>query len=274
MYKVSQSIRSKERFRYRMKANPKKMLASALKYFLIAIVAVFTALLSFNFWQWTFPPDQWYFAILGFGLTGGGTVVYLVMLLWDDNTNLRNTISLVMLIVSIIGELVTAGFGIKVETWTRAGFAPTQQDFEFMTMAVQVLLLFHFLAIVVYFAGDKIAEMFGDADGDGVRNYRDRDYQPRPQNAPRSRQEAPRATQQQQGTSYTLEQFCAQIGLTPDQARNIASATTDHNTAFDWLVVSRNMSDNTDISGKNFRKIFYRDLNPPVAAGVNGKNQP
>lgn len=162
---------------------PKKLVANALKWFLIAIVAAFTGLLSYQFWQWTFPPERWYFAVLGFGLTGGGSIVYLVMFLWDENTPLRNTISLGMMVISILGEIVTAGYGITVESWTRANIVPTEQDFDFMTKAVQVLLLFHFAALVVYFAGDKIAELFADADGDGIPNYRDRDYQkPKGQN--------------------------------------------------------------------------------------------
>lgn len=73
---------------------------------------------------------------------------------------------------------------------------------------------------------------------------------------------------------YTFEQFCEQIKLTPSEARAMVASCPSHDEAFKKLVVDRNMSDKTDITGKNFRKLYYRDINPPVAAGVNGKNQP
>ena len=89
-------------------------------------------------------------------------------------------------------------------------------------------------------------------------------------------QNPPADSQQGQGESkwYTLEQFCEQIKLTPSEARTIAAGCKNHDEAFKKLVIDRNMSDNTDISGKNFRKLYYRDINPQVAAGVNGKNRP
>lgn len=107
--------------------------------------------------------------------------------------------------------------------------------------------------------GQLETEKGRDLDGDGTVGGNTSVSRPQPQGA----------NNQQQGTSYTLDQFCAQIGLSPSQARSMVSGITDHNIAFKKLVVDRNMSDNTDISGKNFRKVFYRDLNPTQAVPAN-----
>jgi hypothetical protein len=259
--------------------DPKKLVAVGVKWLLIALVAAFTALLSYNFWAWTFPPEQWYFAILGFSLTGGAVVGYAIVFMWDDGSPLQQTIALGMLIVSIIGEIVTAGYGIKIESWTRAGIVPTQQDYDFMQMAVQVLLLFHFVAVIVSYMGDRVAHMFElktgkDYNRDGyIGKPPNKGGGNRPQNAPVSRPQTQGATQQQQGTQYTLEQFCAQIGLTPSEARSMIAGITNHDVAFKMLVKDRDMSDNTDISGKNFRKMFYRDLNPTNAAVMSNNGR-
>jgi hypothetical protein len=273
----SKSIK-KERFRYGMRnMTIKKWVALILKIILAAVVAIFLGAESLNFFYFIFPADQWYLAYTGFGLTMGAMFVYFYLFLFDAETSLQRTIAIIMAIAGLVGELAAAGFGMQIEAWRKSGYALTESNYDLMILVVRILMLLHGVALGMYWAGDRVIEILEESTGKDINNDGNvgkpkRDNQSH--NAPRSRQEAPRATQQQQGTSYTLEQFCAQIGLTPDQARNIASATTDHNTAFDWLVVGRNMSDNTDISGKNFRKIFYRDLNPPVAAGVNGKNQP
>lgn len=264
---------------------PKKLLANAMKWGLIGVVAAFTALLSYGFWQWTFPPERWYFALLGFGLTGGGTVVYLAMLMWDENTSLRNTIALVMLVVSIVGEIVTAGYGIKIESWTRAGITPTQQDYDFMQVAVQGLLLFHFMAIIVYFAGDRIAELFRDEDGDGIPNYRDRDYKPNKSsnNHARVPQDAPRIHQDVRGGNF--QSIPNPNGSKPSGGKNqqlndyrqydlgaFLAAVHMNKDSFSGWMAERDLVGETetreallgaglfpsDMSKNNFKKLFYQ----------------
>lgn len=205
------------------KMDPKKLVAGAVKVGLIVVVAAFTALLSYNFWQWTFPPEQWYYAILGFGLTGGAVVGYAIVFKWDEATPLQRTISLGMLIVSIIGEIVTAGYGIKIEQWTRTGIVPTQEDFDFMQMAVQVLLLFHFVAVITSLMGDEVYYMFESKTGkdhnkDGHIGKPPKGNQNLSSNAPVSRQDVPHATQQPQPSQYTLPAFLSASGMNTEQA--------------------------------------------------------
>ena len=206
----------------------KRLLGKGAKVLLVGVVAAFMGLQSFNFWKFTFPPEQWFYSFLGFGLTGGAVVGYLVMLLWESDTPLRNVISVVMLVVSVIGELLTAGFGLQVEIWRKAGFSPSLDDYRFMTVVVQALGLFHAAALILYFAGDRIAEIFGDEDRDGIPNYRDRDYkgtkaqnkgsgnQPQGYRPPKST--GSNAPKPSAGTSYTLPSFLEASGMETEQA--------------------------------------------------------
>jgi len=99
-----------------------------------------------------------------------------------------------MLIICVGGELLTAGFGMQVETFANGGFTLTQDDFKFMVIVVQILGLAHGLAMLLYFAGDQIFELFQDEDKDGIPNLFDRDYlprSPRPGTLPRPYQPNP-----------------------------------------------------------------------------------
>ena len=198
------------------KLHPKELIGVGFEALIAVVVAAFLALNSFRFWEWTFPPEQWYFAYLGFGLTGGAAIGYLVIFLWRAHTSLRQTISLVMLIICIIGELLTAGFGIQVEIWKKAGYVLTQDNFNFMTMVVQILGFIHSVAILAYYAGDRIAEMFGDDDRDGIPNYRDKDYKKGSNQRPAYAKDTP---QQQQAPQHTLDEFLKVTGMTKEQAR-------------------------------------------------------
>lgn len=159
----------------------KKFLSSALKFSLLAVVGAFLALHSINLFRFVFPVDQQYLAVLGFGLTGFGAIAYLVMFLWDGATVLQRSVSLAMAVVCSIGEVAAALFGMQIESWSKAGFTLTESDFQTMLLVIGILSIFHFIALIVYFAGDKIGELFKDEDGDGVPNYRDRDYKPQKQ---------------------------------------------------------------------------------------------
>lgn len=209
------------------KLNPKALIGIAFEFLIAVVVVAYLGLNSFRFWEWTFPPNQWYFAWLGFGLTGGAAIGYLVIFLWRAKTGLRKTIALVMLLVCVVGELATAGFGIQVEVWKRAGYTLTQEDFDVMTLVVQLLGFVHAIAILAYYAGDQIAEMFGDEDGDGTPNYRDNDYKSnkRSENRPQQQQaySPPKSTgnnapNQGQGTQYTLPAFLSASGMNTEQA--------------------------------------------------------
>jgi cation transport ATPase len=154
----------------------KKFLSSTLKFVLLAVVAAFLALHSINLFTFVFPADQEYLAWLGFGLTGFGAVVYLLMFLWEGATVLQRSVSLAMAVICSIGEVLAAIFGMMIESWQKAGFTMTENDFQGMLLVIGALSIAHFFALIAYFAGDQIRELLSDADGDGIPNYRDNDY--------------------------------------------------------------------------------------------------
>ena len=146
----------------------KKFLASAFKFVILAIVAAFLALHSINLFSFVFPQEQEYLAWLGFGLTGLGAVGYLIMFLWEGGTTLQKSVSLAMAVVCSIGEVLAAIFGMMIESWKKAGFTMTESDFQGMLLVIGALSIAHFFALITYFAGDKIGELFSDKDGDGI----------------------------------------------------------------------------------------------------------
>lgn len=164
----------------------KKLIGAGIKIAIAVVVLIFLGMKSLDFFYFTTPQEEYYYAWLGFGLTGGGLIAYLLIFLWDADTPLKKTVAIVMLGVCLLGELATAGFGLQIDAWQKGGYQLAQEDFDMMVRAVQLLGFAHALALLAYVAGDKLAEAFGDHDGDGVPNFRDPDYKRpvRPQNAP------------------------------------------------------------------------------------------
>ena len=160
----------------------KKYIGAGIKVLIAAVVFAFLGLKSLDFFTFTTPADQWFYAYLGFGLTGGGVIAYLLVFMWDADTDLKKTVAIVMLAVCIIGELATAGFGLQIDAWEKIGYQMTESDFSAMVLAVQLLGFAHAAALVVYTAGDAIGNAFGDHDGDGTPNFLDKDYKPNKEN--------------------------------------------------------------------------------------------
>ena len=154
----------------------KKFLSSTLKFILLFVVGAFLALHSINLFNFVFPADQQYLAWLGFGLTGFGAVVYLLMFLWEGATVLQRSVALVMAVICSIGEVLAAIFGMMIESWEKAGFTLMESDFQTMLLVIGALSIAHFFALIAYFAGDQIRELLSDADGDGIPNIVDPDY--------------------------------------------------------------------------------------------------
>lgn len=157
----------------------KKWFALGIKVILSSMVFIFLANSTIKFFDFIVPTDAGELAIykyLGIGLTGGGMIGYLGLFLWDEGTKLKKTIALIMMVVCLIGELFTAGFGMQVAEWRRAGVAFDAQSVSYMLLAVQLLALAHGLALIGYFAGEEIAVAWGDHDGDGIPNMIDPDY--------------------------------------------------------------------------------------------------
>lgn len=205
----------------------KKFFSSALKFVLIGVVGAFLALHSINLFRFVFPVDQQYLAWLGFGLTGLGAIAYLLMFLWEGSTVLQRSVSLGMAFVCSIGEVLAAIFGMQIESWRKAGFALTESDFQTMLMVVGLLSVAHFFALITYFAGDRIGELFSDDDRDGIPNFRDKDYKGnknkgssnQPQIRSASTIHNPSKPQQQQAPQHSLDEFLRVTGLTRQQAQ-------------------------------------------------------
>lgn len=159
-----------------MKLTVKKITGYVAAALIGVIVLAFLGLHSLSFFEFTFPQDQSFYAYLGFGLTSGGVVLYLIMLVTLAETPLQKFTSIAMLAVSVLGEIATAGFGMKVEAWRSSGFILTQEDLDLMVLAVGVLGFLHGVALVAHFAGDTIIAAFSDEDGDGIPNAFDKDY--------------------------------------------------------------------------------------------------
>lgn len=154
----------------------KRFFGGMIKTIIAVTVLLFLGLKSLDFFTFTTPSDQWYYAYLGLGLTGGGVIAYLLIFLWDADTDLKKTVAIVMLGICIIGELATAGFGLKVNAWIKQGYQMDQSNFDSMVLVVQLLGFSHAVALIAYVAGDKLIEAFSDEDGDGIPNFADKDY--------------------------------------------------------------------------------------------------
>jgi hypothetical protein len=117
------------------------------------------------------------------------------------------------------------------------------------------------LCLIAFFAGDHIIKAFGDDDGDGIPNWRDtKDNRVYAQtstsvhNTPSLPKSTPiNASNQPQGTSYTLKDLQDASGKTPGQMRanhpDLQSFKGWCSTQFDY------------ISGGNMGRI-WNELNP------------
>lgn len=148
----------------------KKWIALGMKLILSVVVLFFLGSESLNFFSYVFPSDQWYLAYTGFGLTSGAMLVYLYLFVFDADSKLQKTVALLMVVVGIVGELLTAGFGMQVEAWAKTGITMTKSDISFMVLAIRILMFAHAGALVAYFVGDKVIDAFSDDDGDGTPN--------------------------------------------------------------------------------------------------------
>lgn len=190
----------------------KGFVGAGFKIVIALVVIAFLGLKSLDFFYFVTPTDQWYYAYLGFGLTGGGVIAYMVIFLWDANTALKKAIAIIMLAFCVIGELASAGFGLQINAWRAGGYALTESDFNSMILVIQLLGFVHAMALIGYVAGDPIMRAFGDDDGDGVINALDPDYKP--------------ATQPKQNKSSVLR-FPWQKKSTPEPVRQFGLSADD-----------------------------------------------
>jgi|SRR6185369_2398323 len=202
------------------KMTAKKMIGNIVEVALAAAVLTYLGYNSLHTFTFTAPKGQEFLAYLGFGLTGGGLVAYLFIFLWRADTMIKRVTSFLMMLVCGIGEVGTAVFGMYLDTWDRAGFQLTQQDYRTVLFFIGGLALLHFLAFIALKAGDQIRDLFRDDDGDGVINAIDPDYAPRqnPQSQPRQLP-TPQPVSQQPVPQHSLDEFLQVSGLTKEQAK-------------------------------------------------------
>ena len=154
--------------------DPSKMVGAFAKFLIVSVVLVFLGLQSLSFFEYIFPADQWYLSYLGFGLTSGGVVLYFLIFNYDAKTKLQQLIAVIMLLVSVVGEVLTAGFGMNIEAMTKAGFELSKADFDFMVLAVQGLGFVHGIANLVYLSGDKIVSVFQNVNSKGKKTKKNK----------------------------------------------------------------------------------------------------
>lgn len=137
-----------------------RIFAIALKILIAVTVMLFLGINSINFFTFVFKAEQSLYAYLGFALTGGGVIAYLAILKWDSKTTLGQFVAISMLALCVVGELATAGFGMRIQSLEKMGLEFTSADLDNMILVVQLLALVHALALILKVAGTDIGEMF------------------------------------------------------------------------------------------------------------------
>lgn len=229
----------------------KKILGGGLELLLVVVVGAFLALHSINLFQFVFPIDQQYLAYLGFGLTGLGALIYIYLFLYKAKTTLQKSVSLGMGVVCSIGEVLAAIFGMQIESWKKAGFALTENDFQTMLMVIGILSILHFFAIITYYAGDRIGELLSDDDGDGVPNAVDPDW--RAQQKPASPASAPSNGKSVRLRTYTLPEMLNAVKMSKDEFRVFLAETDNVYSA--WKILDHDGLIPADLGMKNFRDL-------------------
>jgi hypothetical protein len=133
---------------------------------------------SLNFFTYTFTNDDALFAWLGLLLTSVGAVFWLGIFLWNADTTLRQAIALIMRVVALAGEMITAVFDMQNSALYASGFQFLPEEMKQMTEVIGYLGAFTGVMLILYSAGDAIVNAFKDDDGDGTINLVDPDYKP------------------------------------------------------------------------------------------------
>lgn len=122
------------------------------------VVALFMASHSINGFEFMFGENGGYQVWFAFGLTGGALIAYIPIFKFAKD-ELHKTIALCMLVVSLVGELLAFGFGMKVESYKSAGITFTVDEIQTITEVFQILGALHGLAMVGFVIGHDIADL-------------------------------------------------------------------------------------------------------------------
>ena len=134
------------------KVSPKKFIGTFLEIMLVGAVLVFLGIHTINFFKFIFPEDKSYLAILGFALTSAAVIVYWYMFKFKAETDSQKVVSVIMMVLSMIGEVVAAGMGMQVEAWSKVGIILTEKEIDMMILLVQGLALIHSISLMLYYS--------------------------------------------------------------------------------------------------------------------------
>jgi len=138
----------------------KGFISGLFKVLIAALVIAFIGIHSYNFFDFTFSDELQYFAWLGFGLTSVSVIGYMIIFKWGDGSEVQRGIAFIMMIVALIGEMFTAGFGMQLESMNNAGIVLSKQEYQVMVYFVQGLGFLHGIALILYFSFDDITALF------------------------------------------------------------------------------------------------------------------
>ncbi len=142
-----------------------ELLAIGAKGIVALVVAAYLGIQSLNFFQFTFPAKQQIYSYMGFGLTGGGLLAYILILKFGAKSSVERITSVVMIVICLVGELATAGFGMQVEAFRTMGIALTESELVTMIWIIRGLAFFHAFALIVMLVGEEFVSAFGKDGG-------------------------------------------------------------------------------------------------------------
>jgi len=117
---------------------------------------------SLNFFMFTFKGQDELYSWLGLLTTSAGAIIWLGIFLFLANNRLEKAVSLIMVVVSLLGEFAAAAFDMWLNTSgaLEGGAAFTPDDIRNMSYLVAGLALLHGVALVLQIAGDAIVAAF------------------------------------------------------------------------------------------------------------------
>lgn len=131
-------------------------------------VLLFLGKHSLNFFTLTFRGGDELFAWVGLLLTSVGAISWMIVFKWLAETNIQRLTALLMTVVALLGEFVTASFDIYINGLQVENFQFTPDEIRMMSYVVALLGLLAGIALAAYFVGDDVIKSFQDKDKNGI----------------------------------------------------------------------------------------------------------
>lgn len=112
---------------------------------------------SLNYFTSTFSAEDEIFSYLGLAFTSAGALIWILVFMYVARTGKQKAISMVMLLVSAVGELLVAGFDMIM---TRMDLRFTPDEVETQIWIVAALGFSQAIALALFHIGDKLEEAF------------------------------------------------------------------------------------------------------------------